>query len=212
MPVTTFDGLLEAWAEQTETMEQNFEALYGAPTITPSLPSVTNRDGLLEEITNHTERMLFNLITKKCNLVKISSTDVSKTEQGVTYTDNRDGTFTVSTSGTSTASTEVTLGPAVTFKKQHVYYIGGAPESASYTTYFLYFHTNSGLQDTGGGTVNDRGNYANYSYVPKIKVAYGINIPTPVVFVPAVYDLTEIFGSGHEPKTVEEFEAYAHRE
>ena len=171
---------------------------------------VTTKDGLWEEIAELTERWFYNLICKKKNLFVMSDTDVSKTEHNITYTDNRDGTYTVSTEGSTNASTECTLGPAITFKQHHVYYIGGAPESASYSTYFLYFHTGTGLQDTGGGTVVDRGSYGNYSYVPKIKVAYNTNIPTPVVFKPAVYDLTDCFGAGHEPKTVEEFLAYAH--
>lgn len=171
---------------------------------------VTTKDGLWEKIAILAERLFYNYICKT-NLFKMSDTDVSKTEHNVTYTDNRDGTYTLSTSGTSDASTECTLGPAITFKQHHVYYIGGAPESASYQTYFLYFHTGSGLQDTGGGVVIDRGSYGTYSYVPKIKVAYGVNIPTPVVFRPQVYDLTACFGAGHEPKTVEEFLAYAHQ-
>lgn len=56
MPVTTKDGLLEAWAEQLETLEQNLEALYGPPGITPELPSVTNNDGMLEAIADDTEK------------------------------------------------------------------------------------------------------------------------------------------------------------
>ena len=170
---------------------------------------ITTYDGRLEQIVNLTERWIYNCI-RTTNLFKMSDTDVSKTDHGVTYTDNRDGTYTVSTSGSSTASTECTLGPSITFKQHHVYYIGGAPEGASYEGYFLYFHTGTGLQDTGGGTVVDRGNYATYSYAPKIKVAYGVTISTPVVFRPQVYDLTEFFGAGKEPKTVEEFMAYAH--
>lgn len=170
---------------------------------------ITTKEGLWERIAILSERLFYNYITTK-NLFKMSDTDVSKTDHGVTYTDNRDGTYTVSTSGASTASTECTLGAAITFKQHHVYYIGGAPDSANYETYFLYFHTGTGLQDTGGGTVVDLGNYATYSHVPKIKVAYGVTISTPVVFRPQVYDLTECFGAGHEPKTVEEFLFYAH--
>lgn len=170
---------------------------------------LTTYDGLLERIVFTLENMFYNLICAT-NLFRMSGADVSKTEHNITYTDNRDGTYTISTSGSTNASTECTLGPSITFKQHHVYYIGGAPDSASYETYFLYFHTGSGLQDTGGGVVIDRGSYGTYSYVPKIKVAYNVTIPTPVVFRPQVYDLTECFGAGHEPKTVAEFLAYAH--
>ena len=170
---------------------------------------VTTKEGLWERIAVLSERLFFNYI-ETTNLFIMSDTDVSKTDHGVTYTDNRDGTYTVSTSGSSTASTECTLGASIEFKQKHVYYIGGAPASSNLSTYFLYFHQGSGLIDTGGGTVNNRGSIATGSYVPKIKVAFGTSIPTPVVFKPAVYDLTECFGAGHEPKTVEEFMFYAH--
>ena len=170
---------------------------------------VTTKEGLWERIAILSERLFYNYITTT-NLFKMSDTDVSKTEHSVVYKDNRDGTYTLSTSGKSDATTECTLGPAVTFKQHHVYYIGGAPEGAGLSTYYLYFHSGTGLVDTGGGTVIDRGNYATYSHVPKIKVDIGVTITTPVVFRPQVYDLTEVFGAGHEPKTVAEFLAYAH--
>lgn len=170
---------------------------------------LTTYDGRLEQIVNLTERWIYNCI-RTTNLFKMSDTDVSKTDHGVTYKDNRNGTYTVSTSGSSTASTECTLGASIEFKQKHVYYIGGAPDGSSLSTCFLYFHQGSGLIDTGGGTVNNRGSIATGSYAPKIKVDFGVKIPTPVVFRPAVYDLTEFFGAGKEPKTVEELMAYAH--
>ncbi len=170
---------------------------------------LTTYDGRLERIVNLTERWIYNCI-RTTNLFTMSDTDVSKTDHSVTYKDNRDGTYTVSTSGSSSATTECTLGPSITFKQHHVYYIGGAPAGSGLSTYYLYFHNGTGLVDTGGGTVIDRGNYGTTSQVPKIKVDINVSIPTPVVFRPAVYDLTEFFGAGKEPKTVEEFMAYAH--
>ena len=170
---------------------------------------VTTKEGLWERIAILSEMLFYNYITTT-NLFKMSDTDVSKTDHGVTYTDNRDGTYTVSTSGVSSATTECTLGPSITFKQHHVYYIGGAPEGSGLSTYYLYFHLGSGLVDTGGGTIKDMGSYATFSQVPKIKMDYNVNVPTPVVFRPVVYDLTECFGAGHEPKTVEEFMFYAH--
>lgn len=170
---------------------------------------VTTKEGLWEQIAILSEKLFYNYITTT-NLFKMSDTDVSKTDHGVTYTDNRDGTYTVSTSGSSTATTECTLGASISFKQHHVYYIGGAPEGSGFSTYYLYFHNGTSLVDTGGGTVRDMGSYATVSFAPKIKVDYNVSIPTPVTFKPAVYDLTECFGKGHEPKTVEEFLFYAH--
>ena len=170
---------------------------------------LTTVDAMLERIVMMLERLIYNII-KLTNLFKKSNTDVSKTDHGVTYTDNRDGTYTVSTSGSSSATTECSLGPSITFKQHHVYYIGGAPAGSGLSTYYLYFHLGSGLVDTGGGTVKNMGSYATSSFVPKIKTDINVSIPTSVVFRPAVYDLTEFFGAGKEPKTVEEFMAYAH--
>lgn len=60
MPVTNYDGLLEAWADQAETLEQNLEALYGPPGITPVLPNITTCDGMLEAIADETEKAYIN--------------------------------------------------------------------------------------------------------------------------------------------------------
>lgn len=60
MPITTYDGMLEAWAEGLETLEQNFETLYGPSGITPTLPSITTKDGMLEAIAEEAERSTWN--------------------------------------------------------------------------------------------------------------------------------------------------------
>ena len=59
--ITTQEGLLELWAEQLETMEQNLESFFGAPSITPTLPSVTTRDGMLEAIATGAEAVYENM-------------------------------------------------------------------------------------------------------------------------------------------------------
>lgn len=58
MPTTTREGLLELWAEQLESVEQNLEAIYGPPGITPTLPDVTTKEGMLEAIADKTEECL----------------------------------------------------------------------------------------------------------------------------------------------------------
>ena len=60
MPLTTNDALLEAWAEQSETMEQNLESLYGPPGITPALPDITTEDGLLEAAADEAGKSAWN--------------------------------------------------------------------------------------------------------------------------------------------------------
>lgn len=59
--ITTNEGLLEAWANQLETMEQNLESFFGAPSITPTLPVVTTREGMLEAIATELESVDTNM-------------------------------------------------------------------------------------------------------------------------------------------------------
>ena len=59
--ITTNEGLLEAWANQLETMEQNLESFFGAPSITPSMPAVTTREGMLEAIATGLESVETNM-------------------------------------------------------------------------------------------------------------------------------------------------------
>lgn len=60
MAITTYEGLLETWAGEIETVEQNLENLYGPSTITPVLPSVTTEDGMLEAVAEGTELAAWN--------------------------------------------------------------------------------------------------------------------------------------------------------
>lgn len=77
MPLTTNDALLEAWAEQIETMEQNLESLYGPPGITPTLPAITTEDGMLESIADIAGESAWGV----ANLYNALTT-----EHGTTYT------------------------------------------------------------------------------------------------------------------------------
>ena len=77
MALTTNDALLEAWAEQIETMEQNLESLYGPPGSTPALPSVTTEDGMFEIAAEQTElsawnfAKMYNYLTTEINTTRI---------------------------------------------------------------------------------------------------------------------------------------------
>jgi len=77
MATTTYDGQLEAWATQIETMQANLEALYGSVTITTTLPSVTNYDGMLEAIADEAGKAAWSFANIYNTLT---------TESGTTYT------------------------------------------------------------------------------------------------------------------------------
>lgn len=139
-------------------------------------------------------------------LVSIKSSDISKTENNVTFTDNRDGSYTIQTTNDgASANTGLNVynsGGIV----GHVYLETGIHGGAS-SSYCFYNNSSSGA-----------GNY--FVYEPTIftaqnsnvniaiRVKSGAVITTPVTVRPQLIDLTLIFGSGNEPTTVEQFEAW----
>ena len=121
----------------------------------------------------------------------------SKTENGVTITNNRDGTVTVNTDAGG-ATAEVTYnGSSYSRISGHKYLCKGCPLGGSATTYSIG-------SDYGYGYIVTATSTASAGFT--IYVRNGCVITTPIVFRPQVFDLTEIFGEGSEP-TAEEFNA-----
>lgn len=136
-------------------------------------------------------------------LIPIGGSSISKTENGITFTDNRDGSYTVS----GTADADVLLNmPIVDLTiPNHNYLLKGCPVGGSTLSYELY-SAMFNLHDTGAGLIF---NAASYNYHPalRIKVVSGTVISNPINFYPMWIDLTAMFGEGNEPSTVAEFEA-----
>ena len=139
-------------------------------------------------------------------MVQIPSESISKTIDNVTYTDNRNGTYTVQTTAegasanTSTASLAGTIGTLIS---GHKYLVKGCPTGGSDTTYRLRF-TSGNKSEVGAGLIFT--NSGSVSFL-QCQVLSGTIITTPITFRPILIDLTKMFGSGNEPSTVEEFEA-----
>ena len=128
-------------------------------------------------------------------LVAIKDTSQTKTANGVTFTDNRDGTYTVSTDANgATANTPASLG-SVTLENGHKYLLSSVPSGGSSNTYYAYI--------IGGGTISgyDTGNgviYASTGGSGYLVFAYfkaGTTMTTPKKFIPQLFDLTQMFGS-----------------
>lgn len=139
-------------------------------------------------------------VSDVCQLGDKRKYNPTETNSGVTFTNNGDGTITVN--GTSTQLVGFYL-QGINFIENHTYLLIGCPSGGSTSTYIL---------DTGADIGNDRGD----GTISKPKLVgnryfsiyvYANTTCNNLVFKPQLFDLTEMFGAGNEPKTVAEFKA-----
>lgn len=131
-------------------------------------------------------------------LVPILPASQSKTENGVTITDNRDGSYTVITTPEgATATTFLGLTNIPNGRALHKYFIGGCAKGGSLSTYYVggrYIWQVSGKIDSGNGAVIE--DYQpQYSDSFGIMVKEGTIITTALIFKPQLIDLTQMFGA-----------------
>lgn len=126
------------------------------------------------------------------NVIKTSW--VSSVINGITFTNNGDGSWTVSGTATATATKGLT---SFSIEEGTVLYLRGCPSGGSNDTYRIIdaWHTN--MSDTG------QGDYKKFtSPVANFQIGIQIRNGTTVnnlVFKPQLLNLTEIFGAGNEP-------------
>lgn len=125
----------------------------------------------------------------------ISNTS-SQTTNGITFTNNNDGSITIS--GLATADTTIII-RGTTPAQTHKYLLKGCKGGSS-STYYLYDANYVNSKDTGNGVIYTYG----YSWTSNIslKILNGTNIVAPVTFYPQLIDLTLAFGSGNEPTNI----------
>lgn len=133
------------------------------------------------------------------------ATDKSAVKNGVTFTDNRDGSYTVSTDANgATAESFIYIYDKRFALGGHKVLLKGCPQGGTLSTYYFgdrYY----GYNEFGNGFI---GSYASTDlYAPAIVIKAGTVITTPIVFRPQYIDLTQMFGAGDEPTTIEEFYA-----
>ena len=131
-----------------------------------------------------------------------ANTSSNETKNGITFTKNSDGSWSVS--GTATADTFKSLMGGTALYNGHKYLIKGSPNGSSAETY--------GLVDAWsgtGGVVDQNGKIitltSDKTYQPAILVKNGVSISTTIIFRPQLFDLTLMFGAGNEPASVLEF-------
>lgn len=146
-------------------------------------------------------------VSDVCQLLDKSKYPATKTVNGVTYTNNGDGIVTLS--GTSTAQSSYILIQNVGIVG-HKYLVYGCPAGGSFNTYRLTanIHKNgiysNGFSDSGDGNISkvlETGE--TIDIVIDVKNISDANL----VFKPHLIDLTEMYGAGNEPSTVDEFKA-----
>lgn len=131
-------------------------------------------------------------------LSPIDPNNRSKTENNVTWVDNRDGTYTVSTTSAGASAdsyVQFSLGNAITIG--HKYLLICAPTGGSNTKWRSYCYTSGVVGynhfDVGNGSVF--WGISTGSCVCVMLVSNGAVITTPITFKPQVFDLTKMFGS-----------------
>lgn len=143
-----------------------------------------------------------------CQLLDKRRYPATKTINGITFTNNNDGTITANGTATSTAFF-LLFKYTDSLMPKHKYLLYGSPNDASASAYIqCYDDTNfQWLIDTGGGGIAIfPKQVVNPSGATNIRIRIeGGYTANNLIFKPQLFDLTEIFGAGNEPTTVEEF-------
>lgn len=144
-------------------------------------------------------------VSNVCQLLDKSKYPATQTINGVTFTNNGDGTITAN--GTATANSTFNLVHKANLLTiiDHKYLLIGCPEGGNTSsTYYLRYDSDGGTAgyDVGNGVIFTRTN-EKVAYINiRILANYTAN---NLVFKPQLFDLTEMFGAGNEPTSVAEF-------
>lgn len=150
-------------------------------------------------------------VSDYCQLLDKSKFPATRTTSGITFTNNGDGTITANGTATGQAQYVFVARPYIPCKDNHKYLVKGCPSGGGYDSYRITTTVSedgtyvSGFSDNGSGNISNAllGSYA-------INILIDIRKGTTVsnlVFKPQLFDLTEMYGVGNEPTTVDEFKA-----
>lgn len=128
-----------------------------------------------------------------------ASIEGSKTQNGITYTN--DGKGSVSVIGEASDDSSLEIRWKQDFFNGHSFLFKGCPKNGSASSYRMYI---SGDYDYGNGLIIKKNTGA---LNVQIQIHSGAVISTPVIFRPIFFDLTLIYGAGNEPTSAEQFEA-----
>lgn len=143
-------------------------------------------------------------VSDVCQLLDKSKYLATQTASGVTFTNNADGTITAN----GTASSNIFLDIIfywLELSTDRKYLLIGCPSGGGSDKYFLYVNNGCALwnYDIGNGSI---GTPIKQRGVITIAILKGV-VVNNLVFKPQFFDLTEMYGAGNEPATVDEFKA-----
>ena len=152
--------------------------------------------GTLGTVNRETDSLIGGTVAWN-QLGTIPSSDKSKTQNGVTITDNRDGSFTVSTDANGATANTYLVTSTFHAIKDRKYFFKSAPSGGSISTFYAYIIAGGIIEsktDLGGGCVQKCLADGVVSVVG-LYVKSGTVITTPIKFIPQIFDLTQMFGS-----------------
>lgn len=169
----------------------------GAFTFRPTDGDSSIKDGLASIESVKGNSVIWNQI------IEIPKSSLSKSANGVTFVDNRDGSYDVMTdSSGATAETYISGPSGIPVTSGNKYLMLGGVAGGDYYTYHWYVTGLHQFLDYGNGTIFTAPN-GNLWWVIQVKA--GTVIESPIRFRPRLIDLTKMFGAGREPATVKDF-------
>ena len=177
-----------------------YEASYGKV-------DVVALDSQLQNAKYNTSLQLNNVkgrSVKWTQLVDKSNLVATTTKNGITFTNNGDGTFTLNGTATATAWLHIIIGIDVFQGRK--YLLKGCPTGGSESTYKLYVAVGQafagGVFDYGAGNIRQ---CLQDGYIAiTIEVASGYTCNN-VRFRPQFFNVSDIYGMGKEPSSVADF-------
>lgn len=150
-------------------------------------------------------------VSDYCQLLDKSKFPATRTSNGITFTNNGDGTITVNGTATAGAAYQLVMRPFISCKDNHKYLVKGSPSGGGYGSYRITTTVSedgkyiAGFSDSGSGNISNA-LLDSYAINVLIDIYKGTTVSN-LVFKPQLFDLTEMYGVGNEPTTVEEFKA-----
>ena len=154
------------------------------------------------EINNkNIKRLRYKTWNNSLNLIDKNDFKSSEIVSGVTFTNNGDGSWTLNGTSTSQIYWDI-INSYIQLNTSHKYLLLGCPENGT-NDLFLYVNNGGTLFsfDTGSGSI---GTPTKNSGIITIAISNNMSVNN-AIFKPQLYDLTEIYGAGKEPTTVEQF-------
>lgn len=141
-------------------------------------------------------------VSDVCQLLDKSKYPATTTTNGVTYTNNGDGTISVKGTRGATGDSFYRITWTQNIIKDHVYCLLGVTKNSGVEQYCLSV--------TGAKTLNDKGSgdiETNLINRKDLIISLPANTTVDTIVKPQLFDLTEMYGAGNEPATVAEFKA-----